>query len=410
MSGGEVATVLHAHMRNLEINDPYREDFYYYNYMLKEKRREQEEMNSTVLGAKCLDRSDSISSSNTNTSEASIPLPVWQETKEKAMAKKDDLWNKFAENTKGWEEKNKVFGHVQKSNPHRPRALLNLSTPENKDDEKNKKEKQNDDEEDEEIFMTTTPNTVAPFSDKVWGARKSIENAKIALLAIDEQRRLLSRPDIDEIQRNKTNIALSENFNLLQEALSFSSSSSNKLLNSDDTSLLENITEQDKGKKLLIRVFKLLPSQAIIILPISLKNIYSILPLNKHDILKKYSDDSNQINLKLLYLNKIECEELFLKSCFKVINAAPIVNPTTMVSKSLITFNTVKTCMENIMKPHIVGKTLGLALHSKQRVELVQAIMKKGEEIIEDESEANKIYWKTLTKAFYDLASKSPTN
>jgi uncharacterized protein YaaR (DUF327 family) len=177
-----------------------------------------------------------------------------------------------------------------------------------------------------------------------------------------------------------------------------------------DMMLLETIIIQNKGKKLLSKVFKLLPSQGCVMLPLTLKTIYSELPLNKNDIQNNNSSSSSSSsqNNKLMLLNKLECEEMILTSCLNIINAPPTVNPTTMVAKPLMNFNTVKSCMEGIISPHVVNKTLAATLHSKQRVDLVQALMKKGEELISDETEANVTYWKTLVKAFYDLAKSSP--
>ncbi len=81
------------------------------------------------------------------------------------MEKRSELWTKFAENTKEWEGKNQVFGHTQKSNPHRPRALLCVTV-----------SSASPEEDGEEVFLTSSK---TPFSGSAWAARKAIEQCKV---------------------------------------------------------------------------------------------------------------------------------------------------------------------------------------------------------------------------------------
>jgi hypothetical protein len=51
MTGRDVASVLHVHLRSLEISDPYSEDFYYHHFQLKARARAASQVGGFLLNA-----------------------------------------------------------------------------------------------------------------------------------------------------------------------------------------------------------------------------------------------------------------------------------------------------------------------------------------------------------------------
>ena len=151
---------------------------------------------------------------------------MWQETKEAAAKKTTELWSKFAENSKEWESANKVFGHTQKSNPHRPKSLLGVDKGTMVAGKKDGQGGQGGGEEEEEevVVVGNHGSGAAPFSSRAWEVRASIERAHMALLGMDEQRRLMQRPDTSPLLTAQ----VSQDLNLHFQALQVRPSSSNE--------------------------------------------------------------------------------------------------------------------------------------------------------------------------------------
>lgn len=55
-----------------------------------------------------------------------VPLPTWSETKDRLRKQMDDTRRGHEERSRKWEEKEKVLGHLVKSDISKPRAVLSV--------------------------------------------------------------------------------------------------------------------------------------------------------------------------------------------------------------------------------------------------------------------------------------------
>jgi len=351
MTSRDVSIVVYVHLRALQISDPYTEDFYFHNLTLRRR-----------------------GSVGTVDDPVTIPLPVWEETKQRALAEKKELRAMFASRTKEWEAANKVLGHVDKSNPHRQRALLagldSLSATKTGPQE----------------GADGQSGVVGPFSSPTWEARRAIEEAKAALLDIDEQRRLLQRDDRTPEQLARIQTAMATRFHDLQAALGFSMENADVVENEPR---MMSIADIPKGRKLIARVLKLMPSQAPRALPIILRALFAQIPL-KADELSRIADPEELRRVKLLE----ESEADLLTVVQELIRTSDTMKHATF-----------RACIENIIGPHIRNETLNAALSVRHRAEFMTQLLKRGSETAKDGDPA---YWKTLKAAFMDLAMRTP--
>mmetsp|Transcript_76908 Transcript_76908/g.154255 ORF Transcript_76908/g.154255 Transcript_76908/m.154255 type:complete len:597 (-) Transcript_76908:334-2124(-) len=447
MTGGDVASVLHVHLRSLDIADPYKQDFYYHNYTLKQREKEQEEKQCGLLGALGSPRGEEsmlgleegeeeeAETKETEAGVSGLPLPVWQAVKEAALKKETVLWGKFASNTKEWAAKHQTFGQTQKSNPHRPKALLQLSTPsaepnsngsegaatEGDAAEQGEGGDEEDEEEGDEVFIgggaaasaapsAATSTGVPPFSSSTWVARKAIETAKGSLLDIDELRRLLQRTDVEPERAAATHQALTLKFAELQTSLGFAVGKYDAV---SDVSLLASVCEQDKGKKLLAKVLKLVASLAPALLPTCLRVLYSKPPVRSEELKAKATQQeegaakSGNVDGFALRSRK-EADDALVDAAAAFFHAMD-----TGVGSSS-SFAVCRGCLESVMAPHVKGNTLHAALSNKRRAALMQTILKRGTELCAAEEGspptdgAAKAYWATLRGAFLNLATRTP--
>jgi hypothetical protein len=353
MSAKDVSMVLHVHMRALEITDPYSQDYYYHNYKLKEMER--------------LSAAAAAGGGAGGGRGHALPLPVWAEHKEKAVGKKAELWNKFADNSKGWDEKNKVMGKTAKSNPHRPRPLLAVQSAAGgggkdgggKDGADGATgatgggggaaltathEDLSDDEEEDEVFLGggLASAAKAPFSSRAWGARRAVENAKVALLEIQEQRRVLGRQDRNdhpELQQAAIQ-TLNAKFGELQAAIGFSAENNYETLN--DPKLLADVVATDKGKKLVAQVMQAIPSQALAMLPTTLRVVFSQPPVKKEDVEALPAGSAARYTKE----SAAAADDVIMAAAHAAVQETdPKAKP--------FTYAMAKVCIESVMVPHV---------------------------------------------------------
>lgn len=358
MSARDVSFVLHVHLRALQISDPYNEDFYFHNLPLRRQARAE-------AGAREGGNGGGLSSSN------AIPLPVWEETKQKAVAEKQELRDKFSARTKEWATTNQTLGQVAKSDPHRQKSLLAgldlVSASQSANAGGDGTESQ------------------APFSSRGWKARRAIEEARGALLDIDEQRRLLRRSDRTPEQLERIQSVLGSQFLVLQQALGFGEGNFESI---EDTAILAAIVALPKGRKLVARVVRLVPSQAPALLPVSLRTMFSQLPVRPDMLAAAVDTEQRQALLQLQ-----ESEDQLLSAFQEVI-----------VQSGALSYAIAKATVENVMAPHIRNASLNASLSIRPRAEIMSHVLKLGTQAAGEEDAE---YWRTLRAAFMDLAKRS---
>ena len=224
-----------------------------------------------------------------------------------------------------------------------------------------------------------------PFSSFSWRARKAVEKARNALLCIDEQRRLLQHSGLTQEQRASVHATLGTHLGALQRALGFDAET-----NALDSALLGAVVDLGKGRKLLARVLKLLPQQALSMLPTILRHIFAKQPVRSADMAGVDEEGRREMSAVK------ESEEALLETLSMIVGSVD--NPPT--------YNTLQLCVQNIMTPHLRGSTLNTALSTKTRAELVNVIITRATELAGPESSAQ---WTTLRGAFLHLAKLQPT-
>jgi hypothetical protein len=363
------------------------------------------------FGARCVDR-QVLGGGHLPAAQAgatAVPLPAWTETKEKALAAKSELWGKFAQGAKDWEDKNQVFGSTQKSNPHRPKAVLSVgvgahAAADAKDNTAELPPPAAADEEDgEEIFVgggaaaaaMKQPTTgAAPFSSKAWRARKAVEAAKGALLAIDEQRQLLQRHDSTPEQAAAVQACLAVQFATLEASLGFLPGQPETVA---DVALLASVCASDKGKRLVAKALALLPQFAAALLPTALRVLLATPPLPSRD-----SDAADP------FANAAtrEAEEALAAAMVAVVGASQEEGASS--GKHPFGLAAAKASLAAAMAPHLFGTTLHGCLASKRRAQVVQSLLRQGDRLCGAEPAAAQAYWKQLKAAFLDLAKRAP--
>jgi hypothetical protein len=100
----------------------------------------------------------------------------------------------LSERSREWEEKEKVLGHLERSDFRKPRAVLSIpSAAYDLDDEEGGEEE----EENEGYDDTSSMNAFRlPFATRLWGMRLAVQRGHEALYTVQEIQHLLSQPMI----------------------------------------------------------------------------------------------------------------------------------------------------------------------------------------------------------------------
>jgi len=354
-----------------------------------------------------------------------VPLPAWAETKHAKLAAKTELWGKFAQGAKDWKDKNQVFGSTLKRNPHAPKALLSVPTGTSSADTETAakteaveqgagaSEAASDEEDGEEVFIGGGASAAAlkplngarevPFSSKAWGARKAVESAKVALLAIDEQRQLLQRPDFTPEQATKVQASLAEQFAKLQASLGFLPGQTEAV---SDVDLLASICASNKGKRLVAKAFALLPKFASALMPTVLRVLIATPPPPLATSPENAADP-------FANAEKRDAEDALAAAMLTAIGAPPSDGSEGAVAdprKHLFPFSAAKASLESAMGPHVRGATLQRCLQSKGRSEVVQSVLRQGDALCSREPPEAQAYWRQLKGAFMTLAKQASSS
>lgn len=355
MTEREVSYVLHIHMRSLQITDPFSEDYYYHQYHVR--RAAQAASPARV---------------------AQLPLPIWEDSKAIARKEHEELQNKFAGRTKQWELEYKVLGHQQKVNPHRQKPLLDVDsapTPVNAA------------ADDGSASADVDGNKPQTFVSWEWQARAAVESAKSALLEVDEQRRLLQHPDLSAHRMTVINAQLQRILAKLQTSLGLSEAQNYDVV--DNAPLLAAVADLGKGRKLLARVFKLLPQKAHAMLPTVLRSVLRSTPVGDADV------NVAKGETKRLLLERLATERSLLAALADVAQSP----------EAAVPFSTLQSCVQAVMSAHVRTSTLGAALATPQRAEVMDQLIARATTLVEPEHKED---WGVLVDGFRHLATLRP--
>ncbi|CAM9815659.1 unnamed protein product [Chrysoparadoxa australica] len=173
MTQYDVRFVATAQMRALETSDPYKDDFYFHNFVRKKAERTRQEQHQKAFG-----------DGQSHPPPPSLPplaLPVWHETK--AIHRKEETEKRESneKRSKEWESEHKVLGHTARADVTKPRALLKIPSASQAGEETSQE-------------GAAPSSTGATFDGQLWLARTAIEQAGAALLDLDELRHMLDLP------------------------------------------------------------------------------------------------------------------------------------------------------------------------------------------------------------------------
>ncbi len=112
-----------------------------------------------------------------------------------------------------------------------------------------------------------------------------------------------------------------------------------------DAALLAAVAEQDKGRKLLARVFKLLPSQAPAMLPTVLRVLLTAR--------SKEAQQQQQLD-RFTLANRREADNALFAAALAVVTAPPASD-----GRPRFPYLAARACVESVMAPHIKVGPLG---------------------------------------------------
>jgi len=319
-------------------------------------------------------------------------------TPEKARVLEALFREKVETRAKEWKDKSQVLGHVVKSNVHRPRALLDLSSPddvtnENMDakhqnsndggEKKNVMGEENESEEDQETSRAM-----------IWKARKLVDQGYSFWLKEDfkllAQMILEKESTNSEEEEKETNelenfvnlgmlLTLPKGRDLLSRCLEYKRAPMGHSGNYTDLSTLMNFESIAKGKYIFT------PMQLLEILPALFSNLFV------HPAGVKKGED------RLLYViisYIIAIVDDFSKDSLALL----------YVGNKLIA--SLKTVMDLSKFQFSNKNSLKKMLDSRARAEIMHALMTKGMEICEH-SEALGSQWKVVEEEFINILSQA---
>ena len=168
MRASDIKFVVNKVMAPLEIVDPFSDDFYFLQMALK-KNNQQRQHAAEVGGA--------------FVPPLVIPLPAWKTTRERVQAQLEETKSKQQTRSRQWEEKEKVLGHLERSDPTKPRSALSVPSP-SFDEE--------DDLDDDDDETLESGGFRIPFATRLWGMRLAVQRGHEALYTVQVSQQLVS--------------------------------------------------------------------------------------------------------------------------------------------------------------------------------------------------------------------------
>ncbi len=368
MKSADIKFVVNKVMAPLEIVDAFSDDFYFLQFALK-KNYEQRRMGATSGGRLI--------------PPLIIPLPTWKATRERVKLQLIETKMKQEYRSRQWEEKEKVLGHLTKSDASKPRSVLSISLI---DDTEMKRTRDEDQKELRHLFAT-----------KLWGMRLAVQRGHEALSTVQELQHLLSQPVIlgnaavrEELMKDmdraikllSTSVGVNYNLSGYKEVLL-------------EGGLVAAILQTTKGKKLMCRSIELLDDeQRWALTPVILTRVL----LTDHNDQLKVDKEVEEHLLTIISRFIIEAYNRFETSSTRFeLNV-------TKDTKAKMIFHLWQ-CLRNVVVSQANGSLLQKALlSSRVRAEVMQNVVQTGDRIlgadecIKHSEEGEK--WKHVREAF----------
>ena len=368
MKSVDIKFVINKVMGPLEILDPFSDDFYFLQFALKKNNRERQA--AATSGGKFVP-------------PLIIPLPAWKATRERVKQQLLETKLKQEGRSRQWEEKEKVLGHLTKSDASKPRSVLSMSSI--------------NDVEIEKSEVADVGEYRIPFTTRLWGMRLAVQRGHEALSTVQELQHLLSQPVImsSPTARDELMTDMDRAIKLLSTSVGVKPNVSVKGDIILEGGLVAAILQATKGKKLMYRSIELLDDE----------KRWTLIPVILARVLLTDRDGQND--------DDQEVEEQLLKIISKFVNQScdrlelSMTNDETSVTKD--THEKLLAHLWQCLRSVVVSQTEKSVLQkallsSRVRAEVLQSVVQTGDRIlscIEDRCHDDRgTKWKQIKEAF----------
>ncbi|EQC35739.1 hypothetical protein SDRG_06498 [Saprolegnia diclina VS20] len=349
----DIQFVVQQELKQIRSSDPFSDDYYFHNYMVKRDRARQQALPG----------------------QPPLPLPSWKLEHVKSFDPRDVS---RANKSRTWETENHVLGRTAKTSLYRPRELLNLHKV---------------DEQPKDVTVVDVLNRpeeelgASVFRNEAWSKRQRIDAGIVHLLALQDARHLLDARRVnvqqfhqmDTAQMDPALIKLRERTTRL--LLDLASVLGVSTINGEatcDPPALEAILSVSKGKKLVCRALPLLhPSARFVLFP----------------FLVQYMLAQTQRITDQLTADEAAADDRLAQTLV-----------VTMMYHSVPADVLAKALAYALDRQSLAS--LSLVLHHRSRAELLQALLQKGGTTCETAAEDVKAAWMKYQDRFVDLASQ----
>ncbi|OQR82642.1 hypothetical protein ACHHYP_15724 [Achlya hypogyna] len=349
MTPRDIHFVVQQELKQIRSSDPFSDDYYFHNYMVKRDRARQQALPG----------------------QPPLPLPSWKLEHVKSFDPRDaSRFNK----SRTWESENHVLGRTAKTSLYRPRELLNLHKTADTETPKDVTAVEVLTREDEALAGSV-------FRNDTWAKRQRIDAGIVHLLALQDARHLLDARRINVQQFHQMDPAQMD-----PALLELRERTTRLLLDLAgvlgvppgaphcDRSTLEAVLAVAKGKKLVCRALPLLhPAARFVLFPHLVEYMLAQT--------QRIADGSDEADDRL-------AQTLVVTMMYHSVPADVL---TTALALALDRQSL---------------SSLSLVLHHRARAELLQALLQKGGTTCATAPEDVKATWMKYQDRFVDLASQ----
>lgn len=406
MKASDVKFVVSKVLQLTETQDPYNDDFYYIQTTIKKhEKRVREALDCNMPPPPPLP----------------IPLPTWTETRERVKAEIDATRNRIENNSRLWESQEKVLGHTVRSDVSKPRAVLDLSTAEER---LARCVPPDADPSAPSLFGDVDPlapnahelydagggcedddeDRVNPFTTVLWNMRMAANRGFTALYTAQELHQLLMTPLVasNPMVRNEILANAQKSLALLSKCLGIKVHKPSSEIDPNslpviilDGALVAALLQTVKGKKLIARGLPIIPAdERWTLLPVIVARI-----LQKDPSEQSPEDAAVETTLLCTLIRFIEFEHQSITERQQHFQANHALDHTESL---VMLLSHLRQCIKSVMVSQMEKSQLRKALKSsRKRAEVMNITLRLGNkitEVIDDESK--KVDWWQMRDAF----------
>jgi len=374
MKSNEIMYVVRRVLDPMQSADPFSDDYYSIQFNIKK--------NKEVLDEAIANNSPHYPPM------LFIPLPTWKDSKERIRKQIESTKQLYDERSRKWEEKEKVLGHVVKSDISRPKEMLNV--PSINDIYNNQFLDSLNDNENMDSSIKQ------PYSSRLWNMRLAVQKGYEALYTVQELQYLLHTPVHSNSTINKDEVltdiqralvVLAQSLGIKNPSLT---DSSNIML---EGGLVAAILQTSKGKRLLSRSIQLLPpNHRWALLPAILSRVLQVNPTN-------LPDEDKLVEEKLL-----KTLTDFIRYAHNYQQELKQTSPSDYIEFSLNILSYLRQCLKSVMVTFLDKNELRQTLlSSRYRAEIMHIITQIGDKISDDVDINIRNDWVSIRETFMSM-------